>query len=638
MLTFLRGTSGHACWIQSTSIRFLWTILPTAAFLFSAAGIQADTLEVPEAYSNIQSAIDAAQPGDTVAVSAGTYTGSLRMKPGVAVKSKGDNTPGQRGLLRAEKTIIRGDGKEAKVAAVVMAEGSTLDGFTVTGVGIYDEDLWNRHHQSQGEEQSEEPIGAPGIAGIEVQAVSFCTVSNNIVHHIGYTGIAISGTKEMHVAPRIFRNVCFRNMGGGIGSMQGSHGLIEENTCFENFYAGIGHDNASPLVLNNTCYGNIRAGIGVSEGACPTVRGNRCYKNRRAGIGIRTLSSTAPLVERNECFENEMAGIGSRDDATPILRNNRCYRNAMAGIGCQSRSRPVIEGNECFENRSSGIGCRTESAPVIRRNRCYDNAASGIGSQQGARPIVVDNQCYNNRLAGIGTEDQAHALIQDNECKNNGQAGIGTRNGAHAVIVGNECRGNSTVGIGIEEKATAILIANQSVDNQQVSVGIRTGSTAFLQENQLVRSGGMPPLIAIRENSKAVVLDNELKGGGVAGILLDGTALIANNHLWGEGPRAVGPPNFGVWVQEGSKANVDSNRIHGWRHGLFALKSQQVTVLGNNVSEFHKTAIVVQDSTLPTHVFGNTAVSEDEKAAAMRITGPQGTVSENLLKQTASKE
>ena len=31
-----------------------------------------------------------------------------------------------------------------------MAEGSTLDGFTVTNVGVYDEGSWNRHHATHG--------------------------------------------------------------------------------------------------------------------------------------------------------------------------------------------------------------------------------------------------------------------------------------------------------------------------------------------------------------------------------------------------------------------------------------------------------------------------------------------------------
>jgi len=62
------------------------------------------------------------------------------------------------------------------------------------------------------------------------------------------------GAKGQRVSPHIVRNVTYRNMGGGIGSMKKSTAIIEENICFENFYAGIGHNDASPLVINNLCY------------------------------------------------------------------------------------------------------------------------------------------------------------------------------------------------------------------------------------------------------------------------------------------------------------------------------------------------------------------------------------------------
>lgn len=298
----------------------------------------AATLHVPSDHKTIQSAVDAAKAGDTVVVSAGTYKERIRLKAGITVKSDGDNAKGELGLKRAEATIIDGDFENAKGAGVEMAADATLDGFTVTGVGKYDDAAWNKHHATQGEQQSHDHIGEPGTAGIAANGVT-CTVRNNIVHHIGYSGIAIQGAKGVRCAPHVYRNICYRNMGGGIGSMHKSTALIEENICFENFYAGIGHDDASPTVINNTCYANIRAGIGISEGACPIVRGNRCYKNRRAGIGTRTGSSTRPVIEDNDCYENDMAGIGTREEGSPTIRNNRCYKNKLAGIGSRTRPR-----------------------------------------------------------------------------------------------------------------------------------------------------------------------------------------------------------------------------------------------------------------------------------------------------------
>jgi|GEM_PF-903749 len=288
-------------------------------------------LRVPEDFNSVQSALTAAKTGDTVLVQPGTYREPSKLKAGVTVKSAGNDEKGKLGLKRAEVTILEG--------GVEMAEGAVLDGFTVTGVGNYDEKLWQHHFDTQGNEQPHEPIGAEGRPGIAIATNG--TVRNNIVHHIGYTGIAVTGG-----SPRIESNVCYRNMGGGIGSMKGSTATITGNTCFENFYAGIGCDASSPLIEKNRCHDNIRAGIGISEGSSPKVTGNLCFNNRRAGIGIRTGAETRPLVENNECRDNAMAGIGVEEGARPTLTRNKLVNNRLVGIGITGGSQAIIAGNE----------------------------------------------------------------------------------------------------------------------------------------------------------------------------------------------------------------------------------------------------------------------------------------------------
>jgi len=103
------------------------------------------------------------------------YRESIRLKPGITLRSEGDDAKGTDGLKRAEATIIDGGGKEAKQPGILMADGSTLDGFTITNVGVYDEVLWKKHFDSHGEElgdeegsvQAEGTISAPsGRSGV----------------------------------------------------------------------------------------------------------------------------------------------------------------------------------------------------------------------------------------------------------------------------------------------------------------------------------------------------------------------------------------------------------------------------------------------------------------------------------------
>ena len=448
----------------------------------------AESIQVPEHHQSIQAAIDAVESGDTIEVAAGTYKERIVLKPGITVRSVGVKGKGKLGLARAEATIIDGGGGDDDTPGVTMAEGATLDGFTITRVGVFDNERWQKDWEQKGANQSHEHIGNFGVPAIEITGIS-CTVSNNIVRHNGDTGIAIRGAKEKRCAPLISDNICFRNMGGGIGSMKNSTALIDSNTCFENLYAGIGHNGASPVVTRNVCYNNVRAGIGVSEGASPVVRKNRCYGNRRAGIGIRTGGNTRPVIEDNDCYENELAGIGTEDKAAPIIRNNRCYRNKLAGIGCR----------------------------------------------EGSSPLITDNHCYENKLAGIGV------------------------NSAKPLILRNRLETNETAGIGISGDAKARLLDNTCLENKLVAVGIPDGAEAFLHGNVLVRTGGMPPIVAILGSSKAILVNNTIKGGGVAGVLLEGALHATGNVIEGQ------KGGSGILARKNSEATLTGNRISGYR-------------------------------------------------------------------------
>lgn len=511
------------------------TCLLILLVLATAHPTTAATLRVPLDHKTIQAAVDSSQSGDRITVAPGMYQERIRLKPGIILQSEGDDAQGIDGLTRAEATIIDGGKEEDKEPGVMMAEGSTLDGFTITNVGLYDEATWRKHFDSQGEELGDEEgsVQAEGTnPAISIQGVS-CTVTNCIVHHNGDVGIGVLGIDKSKTEPLVTRNFIYRNMGGGIGVAEGAEAIIRGNTCKENLRAGIGCRKANPMITDNVCFQNIRAGIGCREGAKPVMRGNKCYQNRRAGIGIR-MEGTAPIVEGNECYQNEMAGIGCRDGASPILRTNVCRNNKMAGIGCQSGSKPLIFGNECRENE----------------------------------------------LAGIGVQNKVIAIIQGNKC----------------------------------------------LDNKLVAIGVIENSTATITNNELSRSGGVPPIIAVKDGSTATICDNRITGGGVAAVLVQGKATVSGNTFAGVGTKQ----GNAVWVWEGSTVTVSDNSFDGYQAAVNATKAT-VVITGNIIRQFQGTAIIVKGSQKPAHVHGNTATSADTKAKVIELQGPSGIVEDNVL-------
>ncbi|MDG1898127.1 MAG: right-handed parallel beta-helix repeat-containing protein [Fuerstiella sp.] len=435
-----------------------------AVFVALGAHAHGDTVRVPADHPTIQAAIDDASAGDTVLVSPGTYRERIQIKAGVVVRSEGDEAHGELGLKRAEATIIDGGGVSGTRAGVLMKEGSILDGFTVTNVGVYDDESWNHHHATQGNQQAHEHIGAPGTPGIGITGVT-CQVRNNVVHHIGYTGIAIQGVEGKTCQPLITNNVCYRNMGGGIGCMNKSAALISGNICFQNFYAGIGHDNASPTVLNNDCYENIRAGIGISEGSCPVVRGNTCHNNRRAGIGVRTGAETRPMIEDNDCFENFMAGIGAEEEVSPIIRSNRCYKNKLAGIGIRTHATATITSNICYENVKTGIGQESGAVTTLTGNQCHNNGESGIGfaACSAGRSILSRNTVVDNGKVAVGIHSGWTVTMSDNRLSRTGGLPpiVMVFAGANATLTDNVITGGGVAGVRVA--GTVRLVHNELV-------------------------------------------------------------------------------------------------------------------------------------------------------------------------------
>ena len=204
-------------------------------------------------------------------------------------------------------------------------------------------------------------------------------------------------------------------------------------------------------------------------------------------------------------------------------------------------------------------------------------------------------------------------------------AGIGC-DGSKPLIVRNECRDNLTAGIGLRMAADAIFHHDQCLRNKLVAIGITQGSTAMVTDNKLSRTGGAPPLIAVKDGSVVTIHNNQIAGGGVAGILVQGKAKIDGNQFQGTDKNQ----GNAIWVWEGSTANITNNQFDQYRTAVNASKAS-VKVIGNTIKRFQKVAIVVNSSHQPPLVHSNHAISSDPDTQVVDITGMPGIASNNNI-------
>lgn len=79
----------------------------------------------------------------------------------------------------------------------------------------------------------------------------------------------------------------------------------------------------------------------------------------------------------------------------------------------------------------------------------------------------------------------------------------------------------------------------------------------------------MPPIVAVKDDSTATIQDNRISGGGVATVLVQGTATVGGNTFTGIGEKQ----DNAIWIWEGSSATVSDNTFDGYRAAVNATKA-----------------------------------------------------------------
>jgi nitrous oxidase accessory protein len=301
--------------------------LALAALLLPYA--YASTVEVN---SNLQAAIDAAAPGDTLLVAPGVYdkieiAKSLSLIGGGATIRANERDACIR--VKADRVNISGFlvrdgfyGISLENVSQCNISGNTVIRCTQPGIMLkYSQNNIISHNNA-----SFNGLGGEGWYGIYLTNSNDNRIEDNVASNNGAYGINLFPSCNNN---SIKGNILERNMYGLYMFTDCRGNLIESNVMSRNINSGLDmryncHQN---LIINNTISNNAVAGITFMEGSGKnTIRRNSISSNQRYGIQIQSASDGNIIIENN--ISDSQTGL-FLDSSNNLLYGNRLADNVV---------------------------------------------------------------------------------------------------------------------------------------------------------------------------------------------------------------------------------------------------------------------------------------------------------------------
>jgi len=280
---------------------------PISAFKFQA--VKAQAIIVPNDFPSIQQAIDAAEPGSTVYVRAGTYVENLIVNKSITLKGE-----------EKESTIVSGNGN---TVIQLEADNITVENLTIRDGGF----SYNTNSGviSIGHSNNSilNDIFLDNLVSIYLnQSNSNIIAENTITGATQWYYIELENSNDNIVRD----NSMINNTGYGILLLSSHSNLVDNNSV-------TGVENSA----------NFEVGIDAESSFNDTIQNNIVKYNRYSGIMLR---STRDLVLDNLVSSNNF-GIYSSDSNTTISQNI-IFNNTL---GALDNSQDVIFNNSFIQNQ-----------------------------------------------------------------------------------------------------------------------------------------------------------------------------------------------------------------------------------------------------------------------------------------------
>ncbi len=520
LLSFLTSLLFYALILQSSSVA------RSGSVKGFSAGFESTTIVVPDNYTTIQEAIDAAVSGDKIYVCNGTYNENLFINKTISLVGE---DPGI--------TIIDGSKSNASFSPVVYIYGEDAKNVNICNFTIR---------------------GSDNAWGIYILFHANVCIEKNIIANNSGGIIADFSDNNTFV-----NNTVMNNKGEGILFFDSSGNIMSNNTISGNTYnfgvlgSSFNHSIDMSNLINGKpiCYLRNQSDFVINPSSFE-------------GVGYLALISCSNVTVEDLDLTSNYNGLLLVDTENSTLRNTT-FKNNMRGIDIIDSSNNAIQGNNVTDCAWMGVSLVRSPNNRFRENKLVGNQlnfrVSGDSMSDFVQDMDVSNTAdgkfmryltnYTDLVANPSTLNNTGYLalvncynttVMDFSLENNELLFAFTQNSS---IIENEI---TSGGISLAYSSFINLTGN-TITNGESGISIYHSDNNTVAKNSMVQN--MNHGIYLQASSNNTILGNDVKGNG-KGIRL---CESSDNTIFGN--NITDSKQFGINLWNSSHSKIYHNNF-----------------------------------------------------------------------------
>ncbi len=557
-----------------------------------AVVVRGSGIKVPTIFSNIQDAIDAASPGDTIEVLEGTYVEDLVIpagKDGLELKGAGCNLTVIKGVATSDGTPVY----NIRFDEFDGVSGVKIHGFTIESPDVptnhsasgmvlngQDIEIYDNCFVSKGAESAE------GNYCVAVQTWRWSAAPDSDITGLKIYNNTFSSEGDLWVYQGVFVN----RDGEDFGDV-----TVSGNNFSGNVHMGIAYEGNNAVISNNEMTSTYE-GVGIAimdwaelEQNDVDVDGNELQGFNYGVLVGRGAQVMTNITVANNDFSNNLYQVRDRADTLnldDVLAGNTFDRAVVvrgSGIkvptifsSIQDAIDAAVAGDTVdvadgtyteqltISNKGLTITGESESGVIVQAGTTAPGSSNVFTIDAAGKDITIQNMTIRNGLYGI-------------------RSSAGDVNVLHCTFYHNGYDGSPYAAPPTQENAAAMWASGHTTDGGAMRIQ-NSGSSEIAYCTAYENARGIRFQDGDNGNIHDCVSYNNIESGiYLASNTYTGTAGCTNTVI--RDCESYGNMNNGILVIGGRNITVESNNVHdNWNTGIMLWHPSEVVIENNTIT------------------------------------------------------